>query len=242
MTNAYSSLGHIVPYSYNLASINDLAETLRLNVSGALYHGSDFTMLVYPPNSEDWTFLDHQLPEAPAVGLRCFIGSPMRNFATAYNNDCMEGLNGPHKKRRMPISFKVDEPTINAVMRNVYHIDYYRLVRHANQRRSMENLKFFLIFPKERKAEQELTLEFIEANGAAEVYAHDEESSDGAWEYFSRNVKEGVIIVRYAPILRFPAETLIGTFHILEIPSSTELGTSHEQWDYQCLEPKSLQK
>ena len=199
-------------------------------------------MLVYPPNSEDWAFLDRQLPEAPAVGLRCFIRNPMRNFATAYNNDRMEGLNWPHKERRMPISFAVDEPAFNAVMRNVYHIDYCRLVRHANQRTSMDNLKFFLIFPKDRKAEQELTLEFIEANGAAEVYAHDEESSDGAWEYFSRNVKEGVIIVRYEPISWSPAETLIGTFHLLEIPSSTKLGTSHEQWDCQCLESKSSQK
>ena len=192
-----------MPYSYNLASINDLAETLRLNVSGALYHGSGFTMLVYPPNSEDWAFLNRQLPEAPAVGLRCFIRNPTQTLAAAYNKDGVEGLNGLQEKRRKQISFIASEPTINAVMRNVYHVDYQRLIRHDNQRKDSQNLKFFLIFPKERKAEQDLILQFIDANGAAEVYAYDEERNDGVWEYFSRSVKEGVIIVRYATIFCF---------------------------------------
>ena len=159
-------------------------------------------MLVYPPNSEDWAFLDRQLPEAPAVGLRCFIRSPLQNSATVYTNPRMEGFNLPYKNRRMPLSFTANEPAINSVMRNVYHIDYHRLVRHDNQRKGSQNLKFFLMFPKERKEEQELILQFIDANGAAEVYAYDEERSDGVWEYFSRSVKEGVIIVRYAPVLR----------------------------------------
>lgn len=192
-----------MPYSYSLASINDLAETLRLNVSGALYHGSDFTMLVYPPNSEDWAFLDRHFPEAPAIGLRCLIYTSIQTVASAYTNDRMDGLNRPPEKRRKPNGFIADEPAINAVMRNVYHIDYQRIIRHENQKKDSQNLKFFLIFPKQRKAEQDLILQLIDANGPAEVYSYDEENNDGVWDYFRTTVKEGVVIVRYAPIFRF---------------------------------------
>lgn len=184
-----------MPYSPNLAAINDLTEALRINVSGALYHSDRFTMLVYPPNSEDWAFLDQYLPSLPTVGLRCIIRTPMQRFDTESADGRIEKIRKRQERNGKQITFEAGEPVINAVMRNVYEIDYQRLIRHDKPEKISNGFKIFLIFPKERRTEQDMILQLIEANGAAEVYAYDENKNDGVWEYFSRSVVEGVIIV-----------------------------------------------
>ena len=155
-------------------------------------------MLVYPPNSEDWAFLDQHFPEVPAVGLRCIIRTPMQPSDAEGTAGRIEKLSKRQKKWGKQITFEAGEPIINTVMRNVYEIDYQRLIRHdtpAPPGKKSDGLKIFLLFPKERRTEQEVILQLIDANGASEVYAYDEDKNDGVWEYFSRTVVEGVIIV-----------------------------------------------
>lgn len=184
-----------MPYSFNLAGINEISEILRLNVSGALFSGKDFTLLVYPPDSQDWAFLDEKFPEVPPVGLRCIMRTSIQLPAMESCDDKLEKIRKGLVERGKKITFTSDEPVINAVMRNVYNIDYQRLIRQPKQDKTQEANKFFLIFPKERRAEHDLIVQFLDANDAAEVYSYDEDNNDGTWEYFYRHVKDGVIIV-----------------------------------------------
>ena len=153
-------------------------------------------MLVFPAGSEDWAFLEQHMPAVPPVGLRCMIRSPVQHAFT----DNIHGTVGIVKRRQLgkgqEITLDTEEPAINAIMRNLYGIDYQRLIRQPNQGKAYKGHIFYLIFPKERKDEQDLILHFLGANGALEVYAYNEDINDGTWEYFYRNVfNNGVIIV-----------------------------------------------
>ena len=151
-------------------------------------------MVVFPIGSEDWAFLEQHMPAVPPVGLRCIIRSPIQLAAT----DSIHNAVGMIKERQsgQGITLEGEEPAINVVMRNLYGIDYPRLIRQPNQDKCQKGHIFYLIFPKERRDEQDLILHFLDANGALEVYSYNEDIGDGAWEYFYRSVfNNGIIIV-----------------------------------------------
>ena len=188
--------GQIVPYTTNLADINDISETLRLNVSGALFLGDDFTMVVFPIGTEDWAFLERHMPAMPLAGLRCVVRSPIQHVVTDDLHNTVGMIKERRSRKGQEISLEAGELAINVIMRNLYGIDYPRLIRQSNRDQDRMGRIFYLIFPKERRDEQELILHFLKANGAVEVYSYDEDVNDGTWEYFYRNViNNGVIIV-----------------------------------------------
>lgn len=185
-----------MPYSYNLAEVNGVSSTLRLNVAGGLFHGKDFTLLIYPPDSEDWAFLDQYLPEVYPLGLRCIMRTPMPLSVTDCLDERMEKTKKRLGEKGRELMFTTSEKLpINIVMRTLYGIDYERLVRQPNQDKTKQNFTFLLIFPRKRKAEQDLIIQFLDANNAAEIYVYDEDKNDGIWDYFYRSAKNGVIIV-----------------------------------------------
>ena len=191
--------GQIVPYTNNLADINEISETLRLHVSGAIYLGDHFTMVVFPIGTEDWAFLEQYMPPIVNVGLRCIIRSPIQHVVTNNLHNTVGLINEQQAGKGQGISREPEEPAINVIMRDLYGIDYLRLTRQSNRDKDQTTHIFYLIFPKERRDEQDLILHFLDANGAAEIYSYDEDINDGGWEYFYRNViNNGVIIVNYS--------------------------------------------
>ena len=159
-----------MPNIYTLAKFNDVRSILRLNVAGGLHLGKDFTLLIYPADSEDWAFLDQRLPEMHPIGLRCIIHSPMQSTVNESSNERLERTKKRLEEKGKELTFAMDELPINTVMRTLYGIDYERLVRQPNQDKTKQNITFLLIFPKKRKAEQDLIIQFLDANNAAEVY------------------------------------------------------------------------
>ena len=193
----YFGAGYIVPYPINLKAIDDMAELLKLHVSGTLYHAKNFTLLAYPHNSEDWAFLDDCLPPVPMpqVTLRFVMRTPIRDL----NLTTPEPHPGrPEIERRMTKKGKGinvgSEQGINTVMRLLYEIDYSRLIQQAPLDKSPESAKFFLLFPKEVKDEQDLVVQFLSSNNALEIYTYDPDKNDAAWSYFRSTVEAGIII------------------------------------------------
>ena len=153
-------------------------------------------MVVFPIGSEDWAFLEQHMPAAPPVGLRCIIRSPIQHALTDAHNDTVGLMKESQLGKGQEITLEAEEPAINVIMRNLYGIDYPRLIRQSNQGKDQTGHVFYLIFPKERRDEQDLIVHFLNANGAVEVYSYDENINDGGWEYFYRNVtNNGVIVV-----------------------------------------------
>ncbi|KAL8790857.1 MAG: hypothetical protein Q9195_006182 [Heterodermia aff. obscurata] len=185
------------PERKSKADINDLSETLKLNVSGAIYLGDHFTMVVFPIGSEDWAFLEQHMPALPPVGLHCIIRSPIQRAVA----DNLYGTVGVGKGQK--ITLETEEPAINVIMRNLYGIDYFRLIRQPNQVKEQVDHVFYLLFPKERRDEQDLILHFLDANGAVEVYSYDEDINNGSWEYIYRVVTHNCVIIAHSTFWRF---------------------------------------
>ena len=142
--------------------------------------------------------MDQTFPELPSsISLRAVFRSPsVQTLQKARNYETADGRRHRGEKGKQ-FTFVTNTPSISSVMHNVYNIDYQRLIRQQNEDKTRLSNRFFLIFPKDRKDEQDLVTQFLDANGAAEIYAYNEHKSDGSWEYYRNNVQEGVIIVSY---------------------------------------------
>lgn len=188
--------GFVVPSdTLAMTVVGKLAEILKLHVSGALCHLNRISMLVYPTFSEDWDFLDRNLPPVPKVALRVVLRTPLQN-----NIEELTGSNARRQKIKKRVRKKGQEVNIggeqgiNAAMRILYEIEYSRLIQQAPPRISSECAKFLLLFPKEAKDEHHLVLQFLSANNAQEIYTYDPDRNDATWNYFRMNVEAGVII------------------------------------------------
>ncbi|KAK4691931.1 hypothetical protein P7C71_g5175, partial [Lecanoromycetidae sp. Uapishka_2] len=116
-----------------------------------------------------------------------------------------------------------DEPNINVVFRDMFEIEYARLIAPSFPQSNKPAGVFFLCFipqgceyyeldPVKRmilrestSKEHDLFVEFLEANGAEEIYSMQdigsiEVANNGAWDYFYKNVTSGTIIFHDACI------------------------------------------
>lgn len=185
-----------------------MAETLKVHVSGALLLSNEFSMLVYPSGSEDWSFLDDKLPACPPeTVLRFVIRQPLPELMKEEPQKPLSGSTDEPDKRspglaedepiditavRSTVSIRDGEGNINSVFREVYNVEYSRLVAPTTLAKTTEMHSFFLIFPPSKEAERDLLVQFLEHNKANDTF--DNETS-GAWDYFSNHVDAGVIIV-----------------------------------------------
>lgn len=110
------------------------------------------------------------------------------------------------------------EKNINVVFHDMFEIDFNRLISQNGPQQPPENSPFFLFFipsgcdeyepdPVKRQAlrlrtseEHDFFVEFLEANGVEDIYSSQDVGSldpqtNGAWDYFRKNVKSGVIVV-----------------------------------------------
>jgi len=191
----YHGSGFVVPFHKSVAEVGAFAETLKLNISAGIFLSSEFTMIVFPTNSEDWQFLDRHFPPVPGVALRFVLSTPINHGPSKPSERSLRRQK--IEKRMIKRGKEINIPSeqgINSVMRLLYGIDYSRLIQQAPPKISTECSKFFLLFPKEAKDEHDLIVQFLSANNALEIYTYDPNSNDAAWSYFYQSVDAGIII------------------------------------------------
>lgn len=84
---------------------------------------------------------------------------------------------------------------MNAVLRSQFGMDFQRLIAQPTDKdgsRTRLTKTFFLIFPPSAQDEFDILVDWIQANGLATIYRHDDH---GSWAHFSTIVDKGVIIV-----------------------------------------------
>lgn len=215
----------MVPYPETLLAFETLSETLADNLQGGLFFATHFTMLIYPAGATAWAFLNDKLPQVPpGAKLRFIVRKPLPQTITMDQELSARLANeNPQQYAEIVTRIKAEpirsgEKHINTVFRDMFEIDYGHLVAQNGPQKYPPSSIFFLCFiPQgsemyEPETERRLTLraiiseehdffvEFLQANGAAEIYSmqnigsYDVENN-GAWDYFKNNVKSGTIIV-----------------------------------------------
>jgi len=204
-----------------------MAETLKMHVSGDLFMTKKFTMLVYPSGSEDWTFLDDQLPTCPPEAVLRFVmgkpcprlmkEEPQKPLSDSIEQEPRNILSGsiekelqkpcPALRHELPVvSVRDGESNINAVFRNLYNVEFSRLIASAPLTETTEMYNFFLIFPPSKETERDAIIDFLQHNKATEILSYE---TKGAWNYFSTRINAGVIIVGHYCFFSHLKELLI---------------------------------
>ncbi len=207
------SSGYIAPFPQAEENISRMAETLKMHVSGGLFMAKKFTILIYPSGSEDWTFLDDQLPTCPPEAVLRFVmgkpcpglmeEEPQKPLSDSTEQEPRNVLPGsieeelqkplPALTHELPVvSVRDGESNTNAVFRNMYNVEFSRLVAPAPLAETTEMYNFFLIFPPSKETERDAVIDFLQHNKATEILSYE---TKGAWDYFSTRINAGVIIV-----------------------------------------------
>ena len=182
-------------------------------------------MLVYPTGASAWAFLNDGLPSVADGGpLKFLIRQPLpQNLAGV--DPLIARLADENPERLQEIKQYIrsnpvqqGSNSISVVFRDLFQIQYSRLVAQNEPNKNPAANVFFLCFipsgceeyeedDTKRMAlrnrvskEHDLYIDFLEANGAEEIYSLQsvdsiEPENDGAWDYFVNNVKSGQIIV-----------------------------------------------
>lgn len=182
-------------------------------------------MLVYPTGASAWAFLKDGFPSLADGGpLRFLIRQPLPQnlarvdpFVARLADESLER----YQEIQQYIRSNPEQQGFNSislVFRDLFQIQYSRLVAQNEPNKNPAANVFFLCFipagceeyekdETKRMAlrnrvskEHDLFIDFLEANGAEEIYSLQsvdsiEPENDGAWEYFVNNVKSGQIIV-----------------------------------------------
>lgn len=184
-------------------------------------------MIMYPTGSTAWASLDSNFQNVPDGALLRFAvrmplpvdirdGHQALSHLASSNLDRFNKIVAQVKASPIPN----DESNITVVFRDMFEIEYSRLIAQSGPQKVKPAGKFFLCFvpqgcehyepdPTSRTAlrertskEHDLFIEFLEANGAEEIYSMQdigtiEVANMGAWDYFFKNVRSGTIIVSY---------------------------------------------
>ena len=179
----YYAAGHIVPWSQTVGPAGAMAETLRLHDSAGLFFCPAFTMIVYPTGSESWRFFDERFPvHSPLTALRFFVRTAIPEFSSTNAFTLPSTSSYPIMEC---------ETGVNALFRQLYGIEYQKLLPSANKHKSEQPNTFLLIYPPAAQEEYDVTIKFLAANNAT-VYSW---RTPGAWEFFVGNVVAGVVLV-----------------------------------------------
>ena len=182
-------------------------------------------MLMYPAGASAWAFLDDKLPKVhPGTSLRFVVRKPLSALPTdAMLATAQVTQQKPEryaeimsKIKRHPI--QTEEKNINIVFRDMFEIDFHRLVaQNGPQHHPPTNIFFLCFIPqgcedyepdsakrlalrRRTSEEHDLFIRFLQANGASEIYSmqnigSQDISNESPWAYFVKNVKSGTIIV-----------------------------------------------
>ena len=183
-------------------------------------------MLMYPAGASAWAFLDKNLPDVhPGTTLRFVVRRGLPRILAGVHGLAKARLERENPERYAEITNQVvkcpiqaEDKNINVVFRDLFDIDFGRLVaQNGPQQHSTTNAFFLCFIPQgcedyepdaaKRSAlrmrtseEHDLFVKFLQANGTEEIYSmqdigSQEISNNCAWDYFSRHMKSGTIIV-----------------------------------------------
>lgn len=183
-------------------------------------------MVMYPAGASAWAFLDKDLPSVhPGTILRFAVRKPLAPVLADVHRLATTRVKKDDSELYMAITTKIQdhpiqtkEKNINIVFRDMFDIDFDRLIAQNGDQQHGPTKIFFLCFipqgcenyepdPVKRSAlrtrtseEHDFVIKFLQANGAKEIYSmqkigSQEIDSNGAWDYFCKNVKSGTIIV-----------------------------------------------
>lgn len=186
-------------------------------------------MVIWPTRSSVWAFLENNLPPVPAGAvLRFALRESMREHRIRQVEPAMTTrLRHEDAKAYDEIATTVTnipiqpgEKHINLVFRELFGIEFDRLLPANGPQRPPPGKNFFLCFvpagceqyePDEAKRyalrwktseEHDLFVQFLQANGAESIYSMQDVGSyeathNGSWRHFIENVKSGAIIVSF---------------------------------------------
>lgn len=216
----------MVSYNQSALAVEEIVETLANNLQGGLFFAQQYTMLMYPAGASVWAFLDNILPKVhPGTNLRFVIRKPLPSVPADVHGLAIARLTKGEPERYAEITAKIkknsvqaDDKNINIVFRDMFEIDFSRLVaQNGPQQHSTTNIFFLCFIPQgcedyepdsakrlalrmRTSEEHDLFIKFLQANGAEEIFSmqnigSQEIANNGAWDYFFKNVKSGTIIV-----------------------------------------------
>ena len=222
----YLGSGSILPFHHSVSAVENIAEKLANNLQGGLFFAQHFTMLMYPAGASAWAFLDKGLPSVhPGTVLRFAVRKPLEPALADVQTSTIARLKAEEPERYADITtgiqkypIQAKDKNINIVFRDMFDIDFDRLVAQNGDQQHPPTKTFFLCFIPQgcevyepdlakRSAlhvrtsqEHDLFVKFLQANGAEEIYSMQKIGSqeidrNGGWDYFCRNVKSGTIIV-----------------------------------------------
>ena len=202
-----------------------MATALGNRLAGAFFFSTNFSVLVWPVGSTVWQFLEHQLPSVPPGAILRFAVRPPSqvNHLEPLPKEIVKFAEEmpdlfQETKRKIEDAPTEGEKPITTIFRDMYDIDYNRLITSNDPKATAKSDSFFLCFvpatqelwdkdPISRRmarertsAEHDYLVKFLEASGAKEIYSMQKVGStdidkSGAWDYFRHNVKNGCIIV-----------------------------------------------
>lgn len=137
--------------------------------------------------AESWDFLNNvlELQQGEMAEQEVVMRVVMRKPIPVY--DPMVDMNIQGNQ----ISIREGEGAYSMVLRNVFDIDYQRLIKYTVPRDTASGSIFFLLFPETAKREEYIIYKFLEENHAI-VYSW---QTDGAWDYFVTYISSGTILV-----------------------------------------------
>ncbi|MCJ1462323.1 hypothetical protein MMC07_000923 [Pseudocyphellaria aurata] len=184
--SGYLGTGHVLPYHQTSRMLKQVAETLKLHASGAIFTTPYFTMFMYPTDCvlENWAFLDEvQAATIPGSFLRFVLRNPLPAHDTSEVD--LEVM-------RNQVFVPEGEDTTSIILHSLLGIDYNRLIQQTRPDLTPKSNNFFLLFPETAKPEYHVIFKFLEEH-QANIFTW---QTDGAWDHFcSNHVEAGVVLM-----------------------------------------------
>ena len=178
-----------VTWSTDQDSIEAIAENLRLASLGALCHGTEFCVLVYPTKCEDWEAADQSIfHTATSAPLRYIIFQPNSTFTSGYLAPVTDYSKARNRDTPLDLAPKIHQ--------HFFGFDYHSLVPVPLQSTSVHPI--YLAFP--ISAEQDgifLAMWLRECNSECQILPS---AYAGSWHSFLK-LKRGIIIVHEDAVL-----------------------------------------
>ena len=216
-----------MPRSTTQRGYDSVAHLLGQHRSVAMHFAREYTMLIWPANASVWGFLDDMLQPVPeGTILRFAIRRPfISELSKQIERSPSIKLQQEDRERYKEICSKIEstptqkaEKAINIVFRDLFEIEFDRLITPNGPQTRLSAKNFFLCFipagceryqPNQEKRralrwmtyrEHDLFVEFLKANGAENIYSMQEVGSsklvkNGAWDCFTKTVTSGVVVV-----------------------------------------------
>ena len=222
----------MVPHPESDAEYDLAAEVLAALSSAGLFFARDFTMVLWPTKASAWDFLEKSLPKVPPGAMLKFAlrppvipdptgqpESPAIARLRCENPTICNDLSSAIRERPSRSEIK----HINLVFRDIFGIEFDRLLPSRGNEEQFRGKNFFLCFvpagcekyePDDTKRqalrlkiaeEHDFFVQFLQANGGGSIYSmqelgSSEAVSNGSWRYFIENVTSGAIIVSFGPL------------------------------------------